>query len=131
MKSKLKQFIIVFFGLCFFTSCAKQEGDGGLASIRGKVFGYDTNSEGIVKDSAYLGDAKVYLSYGDHAWFDDQATTSSTGDYAFNGLNIGNYTITVYSECAQCIFNQKAIVVQTSITEAKEIKVLADIKIND
>ena len=131
MKINLKHFMLGIFCLCLFASCVKQEGDGGLASIRGKVFGYDTNSEGIVKDSAYLGDAKVYLSYGDHAWFDDQATTSSTGDYAFNELNIGNYTITVYSECAQCIFNQKAVVVKTSITESKEIKVLADIKVND
>ena len=37
-------------GICL-QACKKEAGEGGLASIKGKVYGYDINSYGVLVDS--------------------------------------------------------------------------------
>ncbi|MFN8396620.1 MAG: SdrD B-like domain-containing protein, partial [Bacteroidia bacterium] len=76
-------------------ACEKEPGKGGLATISGKVWGRDINANGFLHDSGYAGAVKVYISYGDHEWVDASETTSPTGDYAFQGLQKGDYRIFV------------------------------------
>lgn len=108
------------------SSCKKDAGEGGLASISGKVYGYDINSAGIVTDSGYVGDVQVYISYGDHTYVDDNVRTSYTGEYSFQGLQKGKYTIFTYSECDTCNFNQTSIVQKFEITSSKQDGELPD-----
>ena len=107
-------------------SCEKEPGKGGLASIQGKVYGYDVNALGIVHDSGYAGGFKVYMSYGDNDWVDASETTSPTGDYCFKGLQKGVYRLAVYSECDTCLFNQVYFEQAAEITETKQKAVLPD-----
>jgi len=65
-------------------SCKHEEGKGGLATIKGKVYAKDYNSNGVLVDEGYLGSVKVYISkHGDPNYFDDY-DTSYDGSYQFN-----------------------------------------------
>ena len=107
-------------------ACEKEPGKGGLASIQGKVYGYDVNPAGIVHDSGYAGGFKVYLSYGDNDWVDASETTSPSGDYCFKGLQKGVYRLAIYSECDSCLFNQVYFEQAAEITETKQRAVMPD-----
>ena len=110
-------------------SCAKQEGEGGLAKIKGKVFAFNLNSDGHIADSAYVGEQKIYISYGDHTFVDDEVRTSYDGSYQFDNLNKGNYRIFTYSYCNQCPLNQEVIKVDVEISSKKQTLELPDLKI--
>ena len=123
--------ILILFFAFVFSSCEKEVGSGGTAKITCKVFGYDINSSGIVLDSAYVGDVRVYLSYGDHSWPDEDERTSYSGDYAFQGLQKGKYKVFVFTKCITCAFDQASIVQEVEITKNGETIVLPDFKIKD
>ncbi len=107
-------------------ACEKEPGKGGLASIQGKVYGYDINAVGVVHDSGYAGGFKVYLSYGENDWVDASETTSPTGDYCFKGLQKGVYRLAIYSECDTCLFNQVYFEQFAEITETRQQAVVPD-----
>ncbi len=128
---KKYSFLLFLFSILIISSCKKEVGSGGTSTIRGRVFGYDINSSGIVLDSAYVGDVRVYLSYGDNAWPDEDERTSYTGDYAFQGLQKGKYKVFVFTQCVTCPFDQASIVKEVEITENGQTIVLPDFKIKD
>jgi hypothetical protein len=107
-------------------SCEKEPGEGGLATIQGRVWGRDINVAGVVHDSGWAGGFKVYLSYGDNTWVDETETTSPTGDYAFQGLQKGTYRLYMYSECDSCLFNQVYVEQSAEITGTRQVAVLPD-----
>lgn len=127
----LKRIIPVMAIAIGLISCSKEAGEGGTSSIQGKIFGYDVNTSGIVTDSAYVQDARVYISYGDGTTVDDDVRTSYTGDYIFRGLRKGKYTIFVYSQCNSCPFNQEVVTQTVEITDNKQEVTAPDIKIFD
>ena len=112
-------------------ACEKEPGKGGLATISGKVWGRDINANGFLHDSGYAGAVKVYISYGDHEWVDASETTSPTGDYAFQGLQKGDYRIFVWSQCDSCLFNQEVREQFVEIKETRQVAVLPDFVIYD
>lgn len=120
--------IVLAIGLI---SCSKEAGEGGTSSIQGKIFGYDVNTSGIVTDSAYVQDARVYISYGGGTTVDGDVRTSYTGDYVFRGLRKGKYTIFVYSQCNNCPFNQEVVKQTVEITDNKQEVTAPDLKIFD
>ena len=112
-------------------SCSKEEGEGGLATIRGKVYGYDYNSMGVLHDSGYVGGVRVYISFGDHTWVDEDTRTSSSGEFAFQGLQEGSYKLFVVSECDSCNFNSEYIIQHAEITSSDQELWLPDFVIVD
>ena len=131
MKKLFPYLITLAVSSVILASCGVEPGEGGLASIRGKVYGYDINSSDKVLDSGYVGDARVFISYGDHSWSDDDVRTSFTGDYAFRGLHKGKYTLWVFSQCNTCAFNQTYVKQEVEITESDQEVVLPDFVIKD
>lgn len=127
----LKRIIPVMAIAIGLISCSKEAGEGGTSSIQGKIFGYDVNTSGIVTDSAYVQDARVYISYGDGTTVDDDVRTSYTGEYIFRGLRKGKYTIFVYSQCNSCPFNQEVVKQTVEITDNKQEVTAPDLKIFD
>lgn len=123
--------VVILFSAAMFSACEKEVGTGGTSSIRGKVFGYDINSSGVVLDSAYIGDVRVYLSYGDNTWANEDMRTSYSGDYAFQGLQKGKYKVFVFTKCISCPFDQASIVQEVEITKDGQTIVLPDFKIKD
>ncbi|NUM31399.1 MAG: hypothetical protein HUU47_03625 [Bacteroidetes bacterium] len=52
--------------ILIFVSCKKEEGEGGLASIKGKIWTEDWNSTFTVLQAEYpSADVDVYIIYGD------------------------------------------------------------------
>lgn len=131
MKKNISYLIILAISAMMIASCGIEPGEGGLASIRGKVYGYDINSAGRVLDSGYVGDARVYIAYGSNTWSDDDVRTSFSGDYAFRGLQKGKYTLWVFSQCDSCAFNQTYVKKEVEITESNQELVVPDFVIFD
>jgi thioredoxin reductase len=91
-----------------FTTCKKEEGKGGLSTIKGKVYAFDLDRLGIKVDSGYMANVKVFISYGNHTWVDDNTRTAIDGTFAFEWLNKGDYRVWIISECDTCPLNQRA-----------------------
>jgi hypothetical protein len=128
---KLTFLVVLSLSAAIFTSCEKDAGEGGEGIIRGRVYGFDYNAAGILHDSGYVGGVRVYISYGDHTWVDDDVRTSATGDYAFQGLHKGDYTLFVISECDSCNFNQAYVTQRAKLSSEDEELVLPDFIIRD
>lgn len=125
-----KYFIISFFlPVLFLYACKKGPGEGGRASIKGKIYSVNYNSNMTVpQDSGYLGGQKVYIIYGDETAVGKSQDSNNEGAYEFTYLRNGKYKIYVYSKTAP---NQldSAVVLSAEITDRKQILELPDLKI--
>ena len=81
------------------SSCSKGPGEGGKASIHGKikVNNYDATFTNIV--ATYYAQAEnVFIIYGDHITYDNQVKTNYDGTFEFQYLRPGDYTIFAYGK---------------------------------
>lgn len=87
--------------IIFLSSCEKTPGEGGRASIIGSV---EVERRVVIsnpetsQDTIPSSDTEVFIVYGDNTSPDDRVFTNPDGDFAFNWLRTGDYTIYVYSE---------------------------------
>ena len=126
MNSKIIVFVLIY--LSFF-SCKKQPGEGGFASIEGKVYVKDYDeSYTIVTAEYYLPSETVYIIYGDGTEVANTVKTSYDGTFKFNYLRKGTYKIFVLSEDSTkpILAVPKEELVQVNITKRKEKVVLND-----
>jgi hypothetical protein len=126
MSSKIIVFVLI--SLSFF-SCKKQPGEGGFASIEGKVYVKDYDeSYTIVTAEYYLPSETVYIIYGDGTEVANTVKTSYDGSFKFNYLRKGTYKIFVLSEDSTKPFLAvpKEELVKVTITKRKEKVVLND-----
>lgn len=76
-------FLLVIIGLVI-SSCTKEEGEGGSATIKGFVYEYKQNSLGDTISRYAAADQDVYIIYGnDHTFYDDNIKTSYNGSFVF------------------------------------------------
>ena len=129
MKKLIVSFpVIALIALCLF-SCKKGPGEGGRASITGKVYSVNYNSTMTVpQDSGYLGGQKVYIIYGDETAVGKSQDTNNDGVFEFSYLRKGKYKVYVYSKIAP---NQldSAVVQEGEITDRKQMLALPDFNI--
>ncbi len=89
--------LVVFIGLisCLYIQCKKQASTGGNATIKGKLYAIDFNSSGFSPaiDSFYVPAENVYIIYGDEINVSNNIRTNSKGEFEFNFLRKGKYTI--------------------------------------
>ena len=127
-----KYFIIsacVTATVLFSFSCKKGPGQGGRASIKGKVYTVNYNSAMTAAiDSGYLGGQKVYIIYGDENSVGDNQDTKNDGTFEFTYLRKGKYTVYTYSK-TQPNHLDSAAVQSVEISDKKEVKELPDFKI--
>jgi hypothetical protein len=84
---------------CAFMSCKKPAGEGGQASIRGKVWVEDWNAAFTIKNGEYAAaDEDVFIIYGDDLNYGRKVSTTYTGEFEFKYLQKGRYRIYVYSK---------------------------------
>jgi len=99
MKKILLSLVLASMFIITLYSCKKEPGDGGNASIYGKVFVRDYNSTFTVLEDEYYGqDIYVYIIYGDDKDYSDRIRTSYDGTYEFKYLRPGTYHIYTYSK---------------------------------
>jgi len=85
------------FILLFSASCKKQAGEGGQATIRGKVIERKM-SDGFTFFGQYVAaDKTVYIVYGDDATYGNDTKTGPDGVFEFQYLRKGNYKVYTYS----------------------------------
>ena len=132
MKNFISLISLIFFIVTLSvveTSCKKGPGEGGRASIKGKVYTVNYNSAmTFPMDSGYLGGQKVYIIYGDETAVGRSQDSNNEGAYEFSFLRKGKYKVYVYSKTKA---NQlDSAVVQTGeITDKKQVLELPDFKI--
>lgn len=116
-------FLLVIIGLVI-SSCTKEEGEGGSATIKGFVYEYKQNSLGDTISRYAAADQDVYIIYGnDHTFYDDNIKTSYNGSFVFPYLQKGNYTVFVYEDCPtseSCPSGKKEILLPLKITKKKQ-----------
>ncbi len=113
--------------ILFLLSCKKEEGEGGRAIIKGKVYGYDINSSGFKQDSAYVQNERVFISYGDHIILDDDVRTSIDGSFEFDHLQKGNYTLWVFGYSPSKPLQQYFDSITVFVSSSQEVVVTRDL----
>ena len=94
-----KHWPVLLFLTILMIACAKEPGEGGTATIAGKVYAFDFNDEMTdFRTEYYAPDEDVYIIYGDDTIFNDRTRTNFDGTYRFQYLRPGTYTIFAYSK---------------------------------
>jgi hypothetical protein len=127
----MKKLIYITIIVAAITSfaCSKQEGEGGRASIKGKVWAVNYNSSVTVPhDSGYAGGEKVYIIYGDDTSVGDRQETTNDGSFEFKYLRKGKYKLYIFSAQGTNLLD-KAVVQDAEITKRIQTIELPDFKI--
>ena len=122
MRSLLPLFVCL--GL-LLSACKKEPGEGGKAEIRGYVFRQEINSGTgqNIGDPYPFPEARVYIVYGDHDFYDNDVRTGPDGLFVFSWLRKGDYKVYTFGKCDQndpdCPSGQVALsrIVEVSSTE--------------
>lgn len=121
-----KKIVLLVFIAMGLLSCSHDEGQGGLASISGKIYGMDYNSNGILVSQGYLGGVKVYISkHGDTNYF-DSTDSAYDGSFKFNYLYKGTYDLWAFGDCDSCSFDQIYVLKTIEITDKKQEAITED-----
>lgn len=114
---------LLLLALLFLFGCKKTAGEGGKASITGKIWVEDWDSNFLVKKYEFPGlDEDVYIVYGDHLSHDDKVQTNYNGEFEFKYLRKGKYKVYVFSDKKQTSTSQsdkEAIVFELEIKSTK------------
>lgn len=96
----MKKLIYLLLGMLIISfSCTKREGEGGTASIQGKVLVKLVSDDFQNVYAEYPDQARdVYIIYGDDDYYSDKTETLYDGTYHFGYLRKGKYRIFTYSD---------------------------------
>ena len=122
--------LLALAALFILSSCKKEPGEGGLATIKGKLYAYEYNNYGEVIDSGYVAGERVYISYGNDDNADDDVRTSYDGSFQFEWLQKGEYALWSISKCDSCPLSQTYTKQVITIDERRETVTTPDLIIN-
>tara|TARA_B100001939_G_scaffold313623_1_gene297515 strand:+ start:512 stop:922 length:411 start_codon:yes stop_codon:yes gene_type:complete len=101
----MHRLILILFISFLISSCEKQAGEGGTSSIQGSVYKLSTYFNVLTQQIdtiSYQLDSKkdVYIIYSDdeNDFYDDNVETNWNGQYRFDNLRKGDYTLFVYAD---------------------------------
>ncbi len=125
----MKRLTFIFGVVClFFFSCEDNPGEGGRASIQGKVFVRDFNGNcTVLLDSFYGIDEEVYIIAGDDPSYFERVRTGPDGTFWFPYLRKGKYEVYALSEPCDVAGELEAVSVFVEIRDRKEDIVTEDI----
>jgi hypothetical protein len=95
----MRYWILVLTSILILSSCKKDAGEGGSSTINGNVttVEYSIYSSKLVR-SYNANEEDVYIIYGDNEYYGDRVRTDNNGNFEFNYLTKGEYTIYAYSD---------------------------------
>lgn len=120
------------------TACNKEPGNGGLASVRGRVMKEVrlvlSNPETVVQTYP-APDEDIWIIYGENISPDDRERTNFDGEFEIRFLRPGDYTLYVYSRDTTGLPNtspnRMPIIREFTIDQRREQLDLGDIVIYD
>jgi hypothetical protein len=117
--------------LLFGAACTKGPGVGGRATINGKVWGVNLGSSlSIPRDSGYLANEDVFISYGDATTMSDNQKTGFDGSYSFTYVRPGKYRVWTLSKQLYGISKLDSVVIQeVTVSSNKEQVVVSDLRV--
>ena len=75
-------------------SCEKQEGEGGLSSIKGRLIVKEYNNDySVLQKQHPAQNTDIYINYGTKDKIGDDMETNFNGSFRFSNLHPGDYTI--------------------------------------
>jgi hypothetical protein len=116
--------IMMFFAGIILSSCTKDPGVGGDATIKGSVHVEHWNTTFTQFISEYAGaDVYVYLVFGDDISYGKRIKTNPDGDFEFKYLYKGDYSVYVYSLDSTLLDPSGTIPIEqkVNITDRKQI----------
>ena len=127
--------ILFFLSLSFlFFSCKKEEGEGGMASIKGNIWVRDWDKNFNLMMYEYPGlDEDVFIVYGDQVGYGDKLSTDLNGNFEFKYLRKGTYTIYALSDTlpsANVSYAQFPVAVKIEISEKKQVIDIGKLTVN-
>lgn len=126
----IRNLFLVALLISLFTSCTNGPGQGGKASIQGKVHATNWNSTcTIISGDYYAPDEDIYIIYGDDPSYGDRIKTGPDGTFWFRYLRPGKYTIYVYSKDCSAASGKSTVQATVEITEKAQEVTLEDIEI--
>ena len=127
----MKKLIYIFCATMAITifACKKDPGQGGFATIHGKLLVIDYNSNyTAVNDSFYAQGENIFITYGSDSSVADNVKTSFNGEFKFDYLRKGKYTIFAVSKDSTTTSSKtKAVIKHIEITEKKQNIDIGDI----
>lgn len=114
----------------FLFGCSKEPGEGGRASISGKVYVSDYNKDcSTLKDEYYGIDETVYIIAGDDPSYFERVRIGPDGTFWFPYLRKGKYKVYALSENCDVPGENEAVIKHVEITEKNQHFVTEDIKV--
>jgi len=102
-------------------SCKKEEGLGGLASIKGTLKLQHLNCLLEESGQSYPAmDKDIFIQYGDNPYVNDKIESSPSGYFQFDYLTPGDYKIIIYSDDPLNFKSEKEIVIEKNVTISKK-----------
>lgn len=95
----MKKYFSFLALLTLFISCKKEAGEGGKASISGRLWlkEYNSNFSSLqLERDAY--DEYIYIQYGEDISYGDRIKTTYDGRFEFKYLRPGKYKVFTYSK---------------------------------
>lgn len=127
----MKQILFFLVLAIVVVGCKKTEGDGGSANIKGKVYVVDFKDDLALKpDTMLASEEDIYIVYGSNEIINDKSTTNDKGEYGFEYLRPGNYSIIAYSKLPEMKGADTSIVKTVKISDKKATVTVDDIYIN-
>lgn len=112
------------------TSCEKEPGEGGLATIKGKVYIQEYNGNCTeLRDQYYGIDEDVYIIAGDDPSYFERVKTGPDGTFWFRYLREGKYKVYALSENCDTPGDLEAVILEVEIDHRKQDIVTPDITV--
>jgi hypothetical protein len=99
MQKFISYYFIFFLSICFFSSCKKEAGEGGKASVSGVAYVRDYNgSFTVLQIEKPAFEERIYIQYGDDVNYGDQIRVNYDGRFEFKYLRPGKYKVYMNSK---------------------------------
>lgn len=121
----MKKLLVITITISLLSiGCKKPAGEGGQASIKGKIYveNYNANFT-VLNDEYFAQDERVYIIYGDETAVGDDVRTSYDGSFEFPNLRKGSYKVYALSKdsaSGAALSKTIEILQEVEITEKKE-----------
>lgn len=108
--------------------------DDGAAVITGvvKKIKYDNDSKWpnlVIEYIDWAHEQEVYLTYGNHTFYDKRVRTQDDGRFEFKDLIPGTYRVFLYSEDVTKVTEHEVLEYEVSITDFEEVVDLGEITV--